>query len=237
MDQANALVAAARNGLDGVVSAYKRSLADQVIGPAIQVPIKTVLEHLRSALDYSAREVYEQTTTNSMPPKAVYFPIARRGACEADFPSLVHKQLPGIMSNLPDVYACIRARQSFAVDDPWLADLATLCNENKHERLTPQRRVATHQLTIQSGGAGIVLTGGASIRMSSGASIRMGKMTIPGGQDITPTSPLRTTGSGTTERTTWIGFQFADLGRDVIAFLKVAVDGAEKTVEDLALTL
>jgi len=109
-----------------------------------------------------------------------------------------------------------------------------LCNENKHQQLTPQKRAEIKELKLTSGGTSISLGESASISMGSGAQIRMGGMIIPGGQKFDVNNPPVTIGSGTKEIITWVSFYFSSNNQPVIPFLKQCIDGIKKIVEELS---
>lgn len=109
-------------------------LADE-ISTELQVTTKEILDHLRAALDYCARQVWQDFSAT--PPGAIiYFPIAREGAKASDFASLMNAKMPGVPAASPSALAAFADMQAFA--DPaniWLPELATLVNSAKHEHL------------------------------------------------------------------------------------------------------
>jgi hypothetical protein len=90
----------------------------------------------------------------------------------------------------------------------WLPDLATLSNENKHENLTPQTRTETHELRVESLGAGISIGEGAAISLGAGTSIQIGGAFIPGGQLLKLGDPVKMIGDGSLQDIVWVGFLF-----------------------------
>lgn len=109
-------------------------LADE-IDTDVQVTAKEILDHLRAALDYCARQVWQDFSAT--PPGAIiYFPIAREGAKASDFASLMNSKMPGVPAASPTVLSVFADMQALA--DPaniWLPELATLVNSAKHEHL------------------------------------------------------------------------------------------------------
>ncbi|MDO6414385.1 hypothetical protein Q4F19_08330 [Sphingomonas sp. BIUV-7] len=109
-------------------------LADE-IGTDLQVTAKEILDHLRAALDYCARQVWQDLSAAPLG-AIIYFPIAREGAKASDFASLMNAKMPGVPSASPSALAAFADMQAFA--DPaniWLPELATLGNSAKHEHL------------------------------------------------------------------------------------------------------
>jgi hypothetical protein len=120
-----------------------------------RIAIKEILDHLRSALDYCAREISERCSGSPLPPDSkVYFPIVGKAFNPDDFRSVVGKQVPGVLGSREDLVAVFASFQEFSSSsNAWLPDFATLCNENKHERLSLQQvmkclaEVSEHQGT------------------------------------------------------------------------------------------
>ncbi len=234
LDMAEALVSSAKEQLAKVKKEYEVSLAEKTIKPALQVSIKNLLENLRSALDYCAREICETSSASASPVVNVYFPITRRGAKREDFPSLLEKNLPNVRSRRPDLASLLASFQEFASsDNDWLPDLATLANENKHDQLTPQIRREKRSLRIQSKGVGMVMGEGTRISMGPGTQIRMGDAVIQGGQSFGPGSPPRVSGDATVEETVWVSFEFAAVGKPVVPFLERAIGGVSDVVRSV----
>jgi len=114
---------------------YEVAMLAGEVGTEMQVTAKEILDHLRAALDYCARQVWQDIS--SAPAGAlIYFPIAREEARESDFASLMNGKMPGVPASSPEALAAFASVQAFA--DPknvWLPELATLVNSAKHEHL------------------------------------------------------------------------------------------------------
>ena len=67
---------------------YETALLCQNVPLEMQIALKELLEHLRSALDYAARAICAGCGALTGREK-IYFPIARPSAREADFAALV----------------------------------------------------------------------------------------------------------------------------------------------------
>ena len=138
-DMAAALVARAKESREQIGDhgdPYEEALQTRVVGLRLRIIVKEVFDHLRSALDYSAREICSRCPSGHLGAK-VYFPIVGVSGKRGDFPSRVGKLMPGLLADRPDLLASLESFQPFS--DPenyWIADFATLCNESKHERLT-----------------------------------------------------------------------------------------------------
>jgi hypothetical protein len=113
------------------------------VTPDLQLTAKEVIDHLRSALDYCAKEMHERC--GGAAGAKVYFPIAPRGFSPSKFRSLVGSKIPGLRESRGDLVPVLESFQAFfAVENDWLPVLATLSNENKHERLSAQQQESTY---------------------------------------------------------------------------------------------
>ncbi len=139
-DMARALVVRAqerRNWIgDDHGDPYEQALLSRTVPLEMEIALKEILDHLRSALDYCARQVCEACGPVPVA-KSVYFPIVAHSFDAKDFPSRIGKLMPGVLGNRPDLVPVLASFQPFASDKNWwLADLATLVNETKHEWLS-----------------------------------------------------------------------------------------------------
>src|SRR5471030_2614057 len=81
---------------------YDEALMTGNISNEMNIALKEIFDHLRSALDYCAREVCERIG-NVPVGSSIYFPITSNGFNPKDFRSRVGKLLPGILSKRPDL--------------------------------------------------------------------------------------------------------------------------------------
>lgn len=114
---------------------YEAAIIAGVVDEEMQIVTKEILDHLRAALDYCARQVWQELS--AQPAGAtIYFPIAREGARSSDFPALMNARMPGVPAASGQAVQGLASMQEFS--DPanvWLPDLATLVNHAKHEHL------------------------------------------------------------------------------------------------------
>lgn len=234
-DDAKALVEHSKAALVRVRSTYDQSLHEHQVSPTLLVEIKSLMENIRSALDFAAGALFAKYG-NAKPNAKVYFPYALATQTAAQFraSNRIDVCIPGLLASRPDIVAVLESFQHFGGSEwTWVPTFMELNNENKHQRLTPQIRKETRQLKISSsGGASIVMGGGASISLGRGASIRMGGTVIPGGQKISADKPGVVIG-GTQEVTVWVSFHFSTNDAPVLPLLEQAVQGAERIVQTL----
>src|SRR4029079_534369 len=89
---------------------YEEALATRSIPDEMKIALKEILDHLRSALDYTAREVCERSGA-VLAGARVYFPITPRIFDAKDFRSLVGRQMPGVLQNRSDLLPVLESVQ------------------------------------------------------------------------------------------------------------------------------
>lgn len=224
--QAMALIQNAKTRLINVERTYRVSLDEKNVDLSLQVGIKVILDNLRSALDYIAHELFDQGGSGP-PGLKIYFPIAAKGSRKSDFQSLVGRNIPGLLQKRPDLVALLETFQEFSsVGNSWLPDLATLSIENKHKQLTPQKRTETERINV-------MMPSGSANWDPKRIGFRPG--VFVGGVPINPDTqlPIPSTTQMVT-REIWVSFDFADINRPVLPFLKEAIKGVEAIIENIA---
>jgi len=233
---AKELVRECNSSIEEIQKEYATALNEKEIKPQLLIRIKNFMENLRSSLDFTAHALFDKYGDRSSR-KNICFPYAWEGLDITKFrnKNRIEKCIPGLSSNRPDIVAKIEGYQYFSgKENAWLPKFMDLNNENKHQRLTPQKRRERKELRISSGGASMSLGEGALGSMERGASIRMGRMVIPGGQSFNVNKPPITFGEGEKEIITWVSFHFTSNKQPVMPFLKQALRGVEKIVNELS---
>ncbi|WP_454859052.1 hypothetical protein [Rhizobium binxianense] len=114
---------------------YETAMMAGVVDEEMQIVTKEILDHLRAALDYCARQVWQELSGKPLG-AAIYFPIAREGAKSSDFPALMNARMPGVLAASPEAVQELASMQEFSEQtNVWLPELATLANQAKHEHL------------------------------------------------------------------------------------------------------
>jgi len=220
----NALLHDSREKHDDIKNKYEEALKNKSLD--LRIPVKNLMENLRSALDYMAHDIYEQVckpdrNSRGLPdPRNVYFPYSKEASA---FPSSIGSSLPNLSSLSPNIYSLIEAIQPFRCGDSWLYDFCKVLNENKHERLVPQERVETQQYEVkgQHGSVSISREPGISVTSTPGAVKIMGVPTDFRGDHIA-THPA---GNLKHQIKTWVAFKFDGTDINIIALLNKAVPG------------
>ncbi len=237
-EDANSLVKRSGRDLEGLTTAYQRSLSLQVVSSELLIDIKNLMENLRSALDYAAHGLFNSYGSSTKADPKVYFPyaIASQSLTEFRNANRIDICIPGIAATRPDVVLKLEGYQHFSGKQwRWVPIFMELNNSNKHQQLTPQIRRQARELRMTfPGGAGITMGEGAKIVIGGGASITSGGATIRSGQEISVDKPPVMTGGGNSEVITWVSFHFASNGEAVVPFLVECVDGVKKIVKELS---
>lgn len=89
--------------------------------------VKSILEHLRSSLEYLANEINDQI---SKPTKGkLYFPYGKN---EEKFNGSIARYFPLLKQEIPDIHDELLNFQDFKTNEDWLCKLCDLVNDVKH---------------------------------------------------------------------------------------------------------
>lgn len=222
MRDIEALLAEAAGQMVSVRELYAASLRASEVAPGLQTKIKNVLENERSALEYLAHDVVERFGESGA---KCYFPIV---TTPEDFPARFDKTMRGVAAARPDIRDAVEERQPYNGGYEWLGHLATLTNENKHQRLSAQERVEATELRPGPGGTGIIGTPtGGAIRLEGSVSL----VTSDGGSMSFGDGPVT---FQNVQRTVLVDWIFADLGVTALGTLETVFKQLPALVADIA---
>ncbi len=125
--------------------------------------VKSILEHLRSSLEYLAQDINEKI---SRPKKIIYFPY---GKTEDDFKNSINKYFPLLSQEFPAIYDEIVKIQKFKLNDDWLLKLCRLTNDAKHKNAID---VKSQEEVLRSTSVEIDLFGSFILAPGSTANVR-----------------------------------------------------------------
>ncbi|ENU5816465.1 hypothetical protein ACE34P_004094 [Vibrio fluvialis] len=115
---------------------YEESLLKGEVTVGLKIMVKEIFDHLRSSLDYCARETVS-TYLPDLDGKIIYFPIVSHKFKEENFKGRIGQLLPEITTKKPELIPVFASFQAFSSpDNIWLSKFATLCNKSKHEQLS-----------------------------------------------------------------------------------------------------
>lgn len=221
-EMAQALVAKAekrRSEIGDHGDPYEEALLTGIVPIELKIIVKEIFDHLRSALDYCAREICEECTLGSAV-RIVYFPIVAKGFNPSNFKSRFGKLMPGVLNARPDLLIVLETFQPFATtDNDWLADFAFLCNENKHERLSVTECTSGYGLARKQDNGVIEVTTFKKDKTTPSPRITWARL---------HNSPLD--GSG---EYTFTYLSFSAIDKDVLCFLDQAIKGVKHIVREL----
>jgi hypothetical protein len=224
-DDVNTILAAAKEQFESIRKNYDRALREQSLD--LRVPVKNLMENLRSSLDYMAHDIYEsccqaaRIAAGKPDPRNIYFPYGRT---EADFNSGVGSSLPDLSSNSPEIYDLIASMQPFRCNESWLYDLCSILNEKKHDKLKAQVRSETETYSVESEhGSVSIIVNNPNVKIMS----QPGAVKIFGVPAEFSSEGIKTAASEklTHKRTIWVAFTFEGSGVNVVGMLENAVAG------------
>lgn len=151
---------------------YEAAILAGEVPDEMQLLVKEAIDHLRAALDYCSMHVVEYFGSLRVD-RNVFFPIARKGAKEDDFRSLMNRAMPGVSSASPAAYTTFRDFQEFTSSaNQWLPELATLANQAKHNHLEiAHLPISTLRIRRQQGVYYCSFPSGDSPRKNSGLTL------------------------------------------------------------------
>ena len=211
---------------------YDKSLKDKSLD--IRIKVKNLMENLRSILDYTTHDIYEEVCkynrqkSGKSDPSNIYFPYGKN---ENDFKSSIGRSLPNLEILSPPTYELIKNVQPFVSNDSWLYDLCVINNENKHDKLTPQTREETETYTVRgSHGSVSTMVNNPNVRVTS----KPGAVKIFGvPAQFTPDGIKTAPSDLKHERTIWVSFVFEGTNINVLNLLNKAVPGIETLVTSI----
>lgn len=220
------LIQESRDQFTEVEALYDRALRDKSLD--IRIKVKNLMENLRSILDYAARDVYDdickphRQKLGKHNPRNIYFPYGRT---EDDFKSSITNSLPDLEVLSNQIFGLMRSVQPFVSNNPWLCDLCSINNENKHDRLTPQAREEIETYTVEGNqGSVSLIVNNPNIKVTS----QPGAVKIFGvPAQFTPEGIKTAPSNLRHKRTVWVSFVFEGTSVNVLNLLNNAVPNVE----------
>lgn len=119
--------------------------------------VKSILEHLRSSLEYAAQDINSKMPMIKM---KIYFPY---GSTEEEFEKSIKRNLPDLALYFSNIYMEIKRIQKFDCGNDWLIKLCNLTNDAKHNNAIDIRRdeEVIKSVSIKAGGMNLAHFGGS----------------------------------------------------------------------------
>lgn len=200
---------------------YEEALLTGHVSIELRLIVKEIFDHLRSALDYVAREVCERCLSIN-DGKQFYFPITSKSFSQENFRSRLGKLMPGLIESRPDLIPTFESFQPFfSSNNNWISDFATLCNESKHEQLsTVYRSQGLGESQLDASGEFSWVT----YRDKEGKRPAFRKM---------PLVLITSRSENGTGNFTFCYVEFTETGEELLGFLDVCIDGIQNIIETL----
>jgi hypothetical protein len=225
----------ARELQQDLIKSITNDLSDELVSTKTRNLTQELLVKIRSILDQVMYSFFENEILpcldESEKKKAkVYFPIVSK---KGDLKSVLGRfKVKDLDQTHPNIFNFLESIQPYNKNYEWLTYLVQYSNE-KHIRLTPQKRIEHKRLSMGSNGAGITLTGGASISLGRGASISIGGRRIYGNQVITPDSNhIFSDPNLDIKKEKWVAFVFENSNINVLKFCEISINKTEKIIND-----
>ena len=232
-DDVKTIIASAKLQYVNIRKDYNRALRDESLD--LRIPVKNLMENLRSSFDYMAHDIYEscckanRIAAGKPELRRIYFPY---GQNTTEFANSIGRSLPDLDILNPDVYDLIASIQPFRCNDAWLYDLCSIINVKKHDKLSAQIRSEIETYTVESKkGSVSIPVNNPNVKISS----MPGSVKIFGVPAEFTSNGIRTAHSDSLshKHIKWVSFAFEDTDVNVIGLLDKAVDRVTKFAERL----
>lgn len=226
------LIQESEDQFNEVKALYDKALRDKSLD--IRIKVKNLMENLRSILDYTACDIYEnicephRRKLGKRNPCNVYFPYGRT---EDDFKSSIINSLPDLEVLSKPIFSLIKSVQPFISNNSWLCDLCSINNENKHDRLTPQTREEIETYTVEGNqGSVSVIVNSPNVRVTS----QPGAVEIFGvPAQFTPEGIKTAPSNLRHKRTVWVSFVFEGTSINVLNLLNSVVPNVKALADSI----
>lgn len=233
----NNLIRHTASDLIEIRSKYRNSLDIEAIDPLLKIDVKNVMENLRSVLDYIAHDIYDkiirpQRIASGKPEvKYTHFPY---GKDENRFKMSVTRNLPKLPTLSPPVFSLLESIQPHKSGKSWLYDFCTIVNQNKHDKLSAQRKKVQSSYTVGPRGGSPVISALAGAITAPPGAIRIGGKPVI--FDSNTGIPFPSTGLDV-KITRWVTFVFKDTHVEVIPLLEVSMKEIDQLSSEIYLII
>lgn len=128
--------------------------------PFIKIKIKNILENCRSPLDYVSNYIFITYCKEEYKSRErkfnVYYPNRSN---KKDFDKCIDSYYRSLPRKRKDVMQLLEDSQPFPNRNKWLADLNKLNNGNKHNKLSPQRKVRSTRVHYGNFNGNVIIGG------------------------------------------------------------------------------
>jgi len=206
-------------------SCAQEDLKNHTISDKTRNRTQEILVKIRSILDqviysFFEKEIAPNLTEDEKKKAIVYFPLVTK---EENFNSVLGRaMIRNLETTHPNVFSFLKSVQPYNEDYKWLGELSKYANE-KHIRLSPQKRIEVKRTTVRSKGGSV--SWGSGVTFGKGVSI-MGAPVDPVTQNIVPTPGLES------KTEIWVSFVFKDSKVNALWLCNKSIEGSEKIIND-----
>ncbi|MEN5305287.1 hypothetical protein [Pseudomonas sp. TWI628] len=194
-----------------------------------RVQVKAAIECIRSALEYTAQDIWRSYTKKQ---NSVYFPY---GEDLSSFQKGVKKNLPDVDVQAPELYRLIESLQPHACGDNWVYQLCKASNYNKHNGLSEQVRKNSQSNRLEIGNVfSFVDCEGITLKNCSIDGVPIGKsavVKISNSDTMEDLMKQITPGITLAREFQWVEFHLEACDRDLLELLKRGQESARLFVE------
>ncbi|KVO27037.1 hypothetical protein WK05_13495 [Burkholderia ubonensis] len=222
-DQMCELLAEVSKSVTAMESEYEAAKSNPDLKAILRPTVKSSLEHLRSALEYSAHALRMKHCKAPKSRENVYFPYAET---ESVYRIKLDSNLPRLERSCSAAADIVASVQPFKCGDDWLLKLCRQTNFNKHQGFSSQTRVNSPGTQVSIGRLA-TLRGGSTITFNNCS--YDGKL-IGNGTPVTLSDSMSDEqlhtqlGSDTNlsirRQFDWVEFKFGDTAEDTLELIK-----------------
>lgn len=182
-----------------------------------------ILVKIRSILDQAMYSFFEKEIAPNLSDEEkkkvkVYFPLVSK---KDDLKSILGRaMIKNLDTTHPKIFSFLETIQPYNKDFTWLNELSKYANE-KHMKLTPQKRTEVKRTTVTSNNGSV--SWGSGVTFDRGISI-MGASVDPITQNIEPTPGVES------KTEIWISFLFEDSNINALWLCNKSIEGSEKII-------
>lgn len=196
-EDAFALITEAMLQLNRISQGYNEALYAKKVPKSYLVLYKNYLENLRSALDYTAKNLFDRYGKSKYTNPHVYFPYVpniNMSMKEYESKTLFERKLPGVESSRPDIKDFILKFSQYEDGFRWFIDFMQITNQKKHVQLVPQE--VKDDVVLDAPGINIradsIVLGDTGVIRTDAGDISGPMNVIPGQNIVTSTGEIIT---------------------------------------------
>lgn len=225
----------AKELLEELKACAKKDLAKKAVSTKTRNLTQEILVKMRSVFDQSMYQFFDKKISPTLTKKEkdnarVYFPLVSK---KGDLKSVLGRSMiKDLDSTNPKIFNFLDSIQPYNKDYEWLKHFSKFANE-KHIRLTPQKKKETKSIFVGKRGTGFRITGNAYIDMGPNTSMSIGGKKIEGGQRISPDSDfIRGDPDLDVKKEKWVSFTLANSKVNAVNLCESIVNKGEKIIHD-----